>query len=740
MAIDTFNPASDRFYNCHFKSPIPKDIVRIADEVAKITSPQRSMTGYRIHSVLNQISQAIYETTTYSESIVFVAVESPMPHHPSGYRGPSPPIVAVRSSVYEQLRSANKWTPSWHHVLSVVEPIDEVNTTAHAEACGTSLALLMQARPDMITFYGLALPSLESATDKWLNTESYELRCSTAAGFDQHVYRSDNLIPLTAYVHRLYGRRPVGMYDPSIVLEPSTLLHGAPRWKVYIGPGKSKVYRNCKVTNVGWPWHRMTWVAETHASNGNPILIKDAYRRRHGYFVEREIYDVLHDRDEAERNMKCGDINQRYTYNRDVPGFCIILASLDVPCSGNHDIIRVGEGVNERIKARLVMATSGEPLTKCTSVLAFAKAMYDVVQAHRYAFEHLNILHRDISLGNIVINPKEARKPRILDTPDRPKFITETLDKTRKFAPPLSRLIDLDGTAEYDASKAATPTFRRVLNDMHYLPDQPTQPGQFTRHLQFCSGTPGFISRANCTQGICYTNFQFEPMPELEGRARKLYEAQYSPKEHPLRFFVDSTQKGSLTFHGGSSKVPRDVLGRSTWCQHPRDDVESMFWSIVWFYSRAAPLHETKDEQIEDDYRYDTFASPLDDIELHTISKTSDSRASILGVPLDTWKRCYLHPKLTYVAPLLVDLAKQVRPNYRRLSPAPPPLHLHEAVSRILLKYIVQWEDEGCDVELDTKRGRDTLRPSVEREKRKASEEVDNPNIKRRRDQDFGDI
>ena len=65
--------------------------------------------------------------------------------------------------------------------------------------------------------------------------------------------------------------------------------------------------------------------------------------------------------------------------------------------------------------------------------------------AHRYAFEHLNILHRDISLGNIVINPKEARKPRILDTPDRPKFITETLDKyvTRLYVPRLTQLIGI---------------------------------------------------------------------------------------------------------------------------------------------------------------------------------------------------------------------------------------------------------------------------------------------------------
>ncbi|KAJ8475495.1 hypothetical protein ONZ45_g15586 [Pleurotus djamor] len=159
-----------------------------------------------------------------------------------------------------------------------------------------------------------------------------------------------------------------------------------------------------------------------------------------------------------------------------------------------------------------------------------------------------------------------------------------------------------------------------------------------------------------------------------------------------------------------------------------------MFWCIIWFYLRAAPREETVVEKnLEEDRRLDLeLYNLVDSIRSHSFDGL-DRRVSILDTSKDAWANQFLHPKLAFVAPLLVELAEQIRPDYRRLKPAPDPVHLHEAVSRILLKYIVQWEDDGCDVELDTERRRDVSRADAQREKRKASEEAEDSRGKRHR-------
>ncbi|KAJ8496234.1 hypothetical protein ONZ45_g12532 [Pleurotus djamor] len=696
---------------------IPSGLVDVANKITSTSRTLRDSTNSKfrqppIISTLNRLSEEIHSVYAKDqERIVFVEVNAPLAHHPDNYEDAPPQIVAIPSGIYKQLKNQESPIP-WHHVYSVVEDLQVVDTTTDAASCGTALALLLQARPDLVCLYGLAAPN-GANRPSGSGVYGYEIRCCNPGGMDSQLYSSDNLVPMAGYIHLLYKRIP-RLFDPTITLSNADSVADAPLWDVRVD--KDKVYKGCKVKKVGWPWNRMTWVVYTFDGNGMPIVIKDSYRQEGVFFYERELYGVVHGGEVDREGAEEGDTFE-YKFNQDTPGFCLVEEVFDVEWRPGKPIM-VGRQGYRVTKTRMVMLTTGDPLTKCSSVLGFVKVMFDAIQAHRYAFEHLNIMHRDISIGNILINPKEAREPRVLQSPNRPKFITEVLDVTKNCAPPLSRLIDLDGSAEYDASEVRTDRFEEALYEDHYLHGK----GKYTKHIASHCGTPRFISRANCAKGKNVNEHPFKPMPQLEGRAAEVYETAYSREKHPLRFFADKEGKDA-TFHGGSAKLNRPS---SPWLQHPRDDAESVFWVMLWFLLRAVPRHQPKDEESksddEEDLHNNWFLFLWNLIESHEISSSHDSRSPILLVPKDNWPK-YLHHRLSFVGPLLFELSEQVRPDYRRLQPEPEPLHLHEAITRILLKYIVKWENEGCDVELDCSKERSTMGKWAERPKRKAESE-----------------
>ncbi|KAF8488454.1 hypothetical protein JB92DRAFT_3016664, partial [Gautieria morchelliformis] len=59
----------------------------------------------------------------------------------------------------------------------------------------------------------------------------------------------------------------------------------------------------------------------------------------------------------------------------------------------------------ERIHTRIVLETYGKPITKFDTRKGLLLAFHDAVLAHRQLHEVAGILHRDISAGNILINP-----------------------------------------------------------------------------------------------------------------------------------------------------------------------------------------------------------------------------------------------------------------------------------------------------------------------------------------------
>ncbi|KAF8522008.1 hypothetical protein JB92DRAFT_2888933 [Gautieria morchelliformis] len=67
-----------------------------------------------------------------------------------------------------------------------------------------------------------------------------------------------------------------------------------------------------------------------------------------------------------------------------------------------------GSTVLDRVHTRIVMDTYGKPIWKFSSRGELLLAFHDAVQAHLNLYQKANILHRDVSMGNILINTDEG--------------------------------------------------------------------------------------------------------------------------------------------------------------------------------------------------------------------------------------------------------------------------------------------------------------------------------------------
>ncbi|KAF5370261.1 hypothetical protein D9757_012013 [Collybiopsis confluens] len=110
------------------------------------------------------------------------------------------------------------------------------------------------------------------------------------------------------------------------------------------------------------------------------VLLKDCWRNSK-YEAEHLIYNKLH-------AAHVTHIPHALA-GADVQGF---LQSTELEPNG-HQLIHY----------RLVLDIVGMPITESTSTFAFTEAIRDALIAHREAYDNANLLHRDISIGNIVI-------------------------------------------------------------------------------------------------------------------------------------------------------------------------------------------------------------------------------------------------------------------------------------------------------------------------------------------------
>lgn len=185
-------------------------------------------------------------------------------------------------------------------------------------------------------------------------------------------------------------------------------------------------------------------------------------------------------------------------------------------------------------------------------------------------------------------------------------------------------------------------------------------------------------------------------MPRLGPDIATRYQQAYHEDISKLRAFSDANG----TTHGGYRSD--DLLARydddrslmaADFEHQPRHDAESVYWCIVVFLLLAKPLHS---DIVEENHGLrDIWLS----IAEHEIGKTDDKRSSV--ITLNKWDK-WLHKDLGFVSKLMVPLTRQFRPEWALLSPTPDPLHLHEAMQRLILEHVNIWETKKINVELDT--------------------------------------
>jgi hypothetical protein len=197
----------------------------------------------------------------------------------------------------------------------------------------------------------------------------YKIAWDDPSGAVSSPYSSwDTTGALVAYVNSLYSPPAKHYtYDPSVTLHDDSISSGSPpRWKVNRVDGKFKT-----IFVVDACYSRMTMV---HKKEGNDVVFwKDSFRATGRRFEEVKILNKIHDR---------GYVPGVVQHNKDL--------SSDVQGADSKPIttasgIKDESGARERIKARLIMESTGEQMEKCPSVREALMVLYDVLEGESYS-------------------------------------------------------------------------------------------------------------------------------------------------------------------------------------------------------------------------------------------------------------------------------------------------------------------------------------------------------------------
>ncbi|EJD48057.1 hypothetical protein AURDEDRAFT_183781 [Auricularia subglabra TFB-10046 SS5] len=569
---------------------------------------------------------------------------SPLLHHPEKATTARPQLIAVPNCIAaswtrdvkaRSKRRANPTGPAiaWHHVLATVlvsderQPIDQM-----VEFLGA----LNQARPDLPGC--IALTAMRQACRLWW---------SDAAG----IYVTPSLHwddPATAtyllkFVYRL--NHPLTI-DATVSLEPveqSPIPYDRrPVWLVRDHVGG--VYRAEHVIAVGKPWTRKNWVVaatEYLPPDGglfgpcSRVVIKDSFPLVDGEdYAEDAILEHLH-------------ADGRFS------GVSSPISSFVVTDGAAHirSVELPDSTVKSRRKHRLILRGDGLHLHQCPSVLRFLMAMYDALEVLRHAHERRQVLHRDISIRNIIYN--ESPSPQVQAVC---KFAKDIL--AHKY--PASRLPQGPACAVID--------FDNAIREGH-------SPESAQRQTV---GTPAFIARSVSREFSQGTSYVPQTFPELFGGAKDCYLHAFGREQYE----ANTAMYKSREVVGGPAAPERAMHG-------PRHDAESCFWVIVHVLTTSLPHGASRDEK-----NNRRAKEVIEILETNRIGDMHDARPCIFNMDPALWAKV-LHPGLRSLARFMYSLSCVVQPCFELMEPPPPAYHLHEAMQRLILQELCRLLDTG---------------------------------------------
>ncbi|TBU63616.1 hypothetical protein BD310DRAFT_916793 [Dichomitus squalens] len=463
----------------------------------------------------------------------------------------------------------------------------------------------------------------------------------------------DDLGLLAAYIYSHYDP-PRGhfLWDDTIAWVPGATLDHPPTWKVKV---QDQWYTQGQFIFIGEPWGRRTTILRVKDDSGGEIVIKEVYRHHKRRFKEEKILARIH-----------GD--------GDVLGV-VRLQGADHVTTNNETIKCTAKGEEtERTKERFALLDSGSRLLDAKTVNELLEAVYDALYnilmypkwggvSGRHVSEKTPVSIRDVLLGSK--RPAEERFPTCL-------------------------VIDFDNAAELDAEGG---------------------------ELKDRTGTPLFIARS-VSIGLFYIDsdaLKGKPMPRLTGDALYLYATAYGQE----RYDRYNDEPGSPKCHGGlpPSLDPDDFddKRKPRFFHRPEHDVESVYWTMVYALLRAQPAAAPRER-----YASESSANVWNILLSHRIpaehSRNVENRGNIINGLRSAWLELF-DPIMHDVALLLWQISQHVRSEYAWWTWEGnfQPDHLHEAVQRLILQYLVNHRDNP--IKLDPRRPRPTASSSADQGK-----------------------
>ncbi|KAI0372547.1 hypothetical protein BV20DRAFT_939687 [Pilatotrama ljubarskyi] len=610
-------------------------------------------------------------------------------HFPLGRLDDKPDIVGVieRPGGYERLNDGTYRGVPYHRVETVVEAKAIYGEDGQAQATRYAFNV-QQARPDRPGFYCLSI-----------KPQHFQVVYSSPVGVEASNYTQwTDLKALCAYVYSLYDP-PDGhiLYDRTLTWkEPVNRILGEPTWSVVTRSGR---YDNATIAFIGNPWGRRTTVFRVKTDAGLTVMIKESYVDTLSRYEEAEVIKQVH----AEGF---------------IPGV-VRYISQETVSTGNQEIVLTSsDGSLTRKKRRIVLADVGSDLENAETVNDILMAVYDALEVHRTLARDRHVLHRDMSIYNLLMYPTAVACTKERYVEGFPPLIDDILEGKRR-SPEEQKarclLIDFDNSALLLSAKADATS----------------------KELTRRTGTPMYIARAVSCGKLCtsFSEMVYEhPMPELTGKAKASYIALHGEKRY------QSYNDNDGTIHGGSPpKCPRSELEEramtTTFYHRWEYDAESIFWTMYSVLLRVLP----KGYQ-EDPARKRQLEKAWTVLREHTIPmdrSSGDNRVQVMAGLRAEFLGAF--PDLMGpVAHLLDDIREHVTPAYPLMDPPPPhDDHLHEAMQRLILQYLFDHRDDPIPLTPGLLRAvEDDIPPVINRGKQgeTTQEETGSRGEKRRRE------
>ncbi|KAI0772799.1 hypothetical protein BD413DRAFT_34303 [Trametes elegans] len=633
-----------------------KDVRPNLNTIMRAKGKEQELYG-PIADLLTAISGQVFESlptnlkarVPSSKPIVFLDHHTSRPtHFPIDSPDDKPDIIgafAIDHGFEDDSRGITKGIP-YHRVETIVEAKAIYGKDGKAQAARYAYRV-QQARPDRPGFYCLSV-----------KPQHFQVVYSSPCGLEVSEHTSwEEVDKLCAYIYSLYVP-PAGhfLYDRTITWKESRHNElGAPTWTVKAG---GKVYKGAELIFLGNPWRRRTMIFRAPVPGHTPAIIKEYYHSSDRRYKEDKLLQHAH----AEGSM---------------PGLVRSVWGDAVKYDRDHELAFT-DGKTTKTKRRLVLVDMGYKLECAKSINDLLMTAYDVLEVHRTLVRERSILHRDMSLFNILMYPKWSSWPEVQALghyKDHPALIDEVLagkstDPDKRMARCL--LIDLDNGAMIDDG----------------------DPDVTQDELGFRTGTPMYIARAVAAGEVvseAYTS-KYKRMPLLSGKALELYLATHGEDRY------NRYNDNESTFHGG---IPPDagyvddnfdqelgeVADTLPFYHRWEYDAESVYWTLFSVLIRVLP----EDAEFSPGAQQN-LAQQWTRLASHTISDTpnSDSRPPILQITKMS-HICPLFAKSMHdVALMLLKMSAQVAPSYALMPQLPPhDDHLHEAMQRLILDYLV---------------------------------------------------